>query len=452
MIKDAIKSIMISLLLILFLWLASVSTTSSMINLDSNSNAKTTGSLQIIKIVDVTTDSKGFAARNEDFVSSLSELHDLSNDDLNWHLMSGSAAFIPSLKVNILTERLFYNIDPKDGHHSSVECSFILCTPWAKDWTKQVGLGVVLRENEEMIRYYSRQFEGPEDARIIYNQEKDEINLNYNALTPIGDRQMFSSSIKFYREGHAIKSKTKESLVHLKHRKGYRAKTEKNWTPILIKDELYYVYSLFPLRIIKCDPKFVANNSSDDLKSGVCTVKFGGKIVSNDAQTGSLRGGTNWIEHSPGVYFSLGRTRITHRKCQFAIYRPNLVVLKFKIDPNTAEYSNPKKISFSSAITKFDKALFDLYAKKRPTIDDKCDDEAILTPGSISQWTGMSAADVADVVISVNDDMNVMLRIKGFGRAVQNVLDSLKYSMVVKNDTSVDEAARDLANYVNKTF
>ena len=162
--------------------------------------------LQIVQIKDVTSNVTEFSMKNLDFYRSMSARHGSSDYILNWHLMSGAAAYIPTLDSNILFERLFYSLDNGKGHRSTVDKSFIVYTPWAKDWSFPSGPTKILSVNETAGSLYvddlglnSRINEGPEDPRVIYNHEKDEININFNALTPNEDRQMFGSTIEFHR-------------------------------------------------------------------------------------------------------------------------------------------------------------------------------------------------------------------------------------------------------------
>lgn len=439
-----------------------------------------TSYLEVLQIIDITSTGNDFLSRYVDFYRNMSLRHGAPNYKLNWHFMSGAATFMPKFNSNILFERLFYSLDAGKGHRSIVDKSFVVYTAWSSDWKYQVSPTQLLQVNETAGSMYtddliqpSRIMEGPEDPRVIYNPEKDEINLNFNALTPIEDRQMFGQSIKLYREGHAIKYNKTESLIQFEHVEGYRAVTEKNWVPILIKGELHYIYSLSPLRIINCEveseiisPKEKKKKRKEIKKSKdissykkVCRVKFNGEPVDSGTQTGALRSGTNWVEHSPGVFFSLARTRIMHEKCSHAIYRPHLIVLRFNVHSKSDEYSDPHIISVSEPIVDFDERLFELYTKKGMSSGDKCDDQAVLTPGSISNWTGMTKdenSDVADIVISINDDMNAVIRIKGFGQAVQKAIESapsMKQTRTIsKKGTLVVRAEREMKKFVEKSF
>lgn len=438
-----------------------------------------TSFLELLQISDVTSIGNDLLSRNVDFYRNMSLRHGAPNYKLNWHFMSGAATFVPKLNSNILFERLFYSLDAGKGHRSIVDKSFVVFTQWSSDWTYPLAPTQFLKVNETVGSMYtddlvqpSRTMEGPEDPRVIYNIEKDEINLNFNALTPIEDRQMFGQTINIFRDGYELKYEKLEPLVQFEHPKGYRADTEKNWVPILIKGELHYVYSLSPLRILKCNveqeisAKNLPKNSKDsELKKDVsqykkvCRVQFKGEAVDSGSQTGALRSGTNWVEHSPGVYFSFVRTRIMHKKCSYAIYRPHLIVMKFNIDAKTGAYSDPHLISVSEPITVFDSKLFDLYVKKGLATGNKCDDEAVLTPGSISHWTGISQnedSDIADVIISINDDMTALLKIRGFGQAVQKAIDSApsfrQSRKISKKGTLVVKAEREMKKFVEKSF
>ena len=65
----------------------------------------------------------------------------------------------------------------------------------------------------------------------------------------------------------------------------------------------------------------------------------------------------------------------------------------------------------------------------------------------------MENGDFADVVISVNDDMNVILRVEGFGAVVEHALKQQETSG--KSDqkkNSAAEADRLMVSYIHKEF
>ena len=444
-------------------------------SLDTQSNTPI-DRIILIRLQEITSTEDGFVSKHTDFYRNLSLRHGAPNYKLHFHFMSGAAVYLPAQQKNILFERLFYSLDPGKGHRAIVDKSFVVYTPWTSNWTAPLGTPQLLPINETVGSIYiddvknkTRCMEGPEDPRAIYDEALDQVHLNFNILTHSDDRQMFGKSFKFVtnttddnEEGEdSIQVSGTSRLTQFQHTKGYRAGTEKNWVPIMIAGELHYVYSLSPLRIIRCESSTTESASAASTKDEVtdhkkiCTVQFKGEPVGSGSQTGALRSGTNWIEYAPGVFFSLARTRFMHKKCKYGLYRPHLLVLRFEIDAQGA-YTKPRIIYASEPITRLDDQIFQLYAERGLASGEKCDDRAVLTPGSISKWTGMNADDVTDVVISVNDDMNVLLQLQGLGSVVQSALEaepSLKKSRFLTRKNSVtSKAEREMKKFIEKSF
>lgn len=446
--------------------------------------------LNMTQLLDVTGNEMSFISSHTDFYRNLSLRHGAPNFKLNFHFMSGAAIYHSQLDQNILFERLFYSLDEGKGHRAIVDKSFVLYTPWTSDWTAPSGPSQLLPVNETAGSIYADDFgnttrcmEGPEDPRVILDEGRDQVHVNFNIMTPSSDRQMFGKSYSIdelttgEREDDSetekensphLKIQPVEKLTQFQHAKGYRAGTEKNWVPIMIQGELHYVYSLAPLRILKCQlpTTETANAASAGGKSPkredvtdykkICTVQFKGEPVDSGSQTGALRSGTNWVEFSPGVYFSLARTRFMHKKCSYGLYRPHLIIMRFEVDSKSGAYSKPRIIYASEPITRFDDQIFQKYLNRGLGNGDKCDDRAVLTPGSISHWTGMEDGDRADVIISVNDDLNVMLRFTGMGAAVQAALNAeptTKKSRFMSGKNAVTvKAEREMKKFIEKSF
>lgn len=465
-----------------------------------NSSPSLIDKIVLKHLQDISGNEINFVSRHRDYYQNLSLRHGAPNFKLHFHFMSGAAVYLPDLQKNILFERIFYSLDPGRGHRTIVDKSFVIYTPWSTDWSVPLASPKLLPVNETAGSIYiddnsnkTRCMEGPEDPRVIYDEVKDEVHANFNMLTHNDDRQMFGKSFKFVSDNDDVSfasatdsvspSLSSSSqltsddisvieashLTQFQHAKGYRAGTEKNWVPILIQGELHYVYSLSPLRILKCsepensDSEGSSTSESDNIKDKVtdhrkiCTVQFKGESVHSGSQTGALRSGTNWIEFSPGVFFSFARTRFMHKKCDYGLYRPHLLVLRFEIDTKAGgAYTKPRIIYASEPITRFDDEIFNLYVKRGFASGSKCDDRAVLTPGSITRWTGMDGGDVADVIISVNDDINVLLKLEGLGAIVQAALDSepnLKKSrFLARKNAITSKAEREMKKFIEKSF
>lgn len=431
----------------------------------------TTGQLEMWNVRDVSANLVEFVATHGDFYRDMSARHGSPNYKLHWHVMSGSGFYHDSVGKNILLERLFYSLDPGKGHRTIIDKSFIAYTPWDANWTMPLAPTQILHVNETAGSIYfddlttrTRPMEGPEDTRVIFNPEKETVHLNFNMMTPNGDRQMFAQSVWMNVTSDDYEYRKTEPLVQFEHEKGFRAQTEKNWVPIIIQGHVHYLYSLAPLRIILCEREGTSHDAFEkrDEKNDVtsykkrCHVKYKGDPVSVGSQMSALRSGTNWVEFSPGVYFSFARTSIRYEKCAYAIYRPNLVVLKFNIRPENGEYVDPRIIYVSEPIVRFDSRIFALYDQEGLSNGDKCDDRAVLIPGSIPRWTGMENGDSTDVIFCVNDDMTVLAQMHGVGATVQAALDaepSLKQSLAMtRKGTLAARAEKETRRFAEKSF
>ena len=446
--------------------------------------------LSAFLIKDITSNVSEFTARNRDFYRNMAARHGSPNYTLHWHFMSASNAYLSDIHQNILFERAFYSLDPTRGHRGTIDKSFIVYSQWAEDWSEQLSFPRFLDVNETAGSIYfddfsgkTRVMEGPEDAKVIYDPDTQKLILNFNMLTPSSDRQMLTQEVEVLTidrnssnpdvitdqiaaantdKYEYFMAKT-EPLMQFEHDNGHRESAEKNWVPIIIQGEVHYLYSLFPLRIIKC----VADDATDKLNFNpdkdvtgamkTCTVKFNGPVVGGSRQTGPVRSGTNWVEYSPGLYFSFARTRVSHKKCSgYALYRPNLVLLRFDVDKNTEEYANPRIIYISEPITKFDDEIFALYSKTGLSNGNKCDDRAIITPGSITRWIPKDGdgSDELDLVVGVNDDINVVVRLMGVDEAINNALikePSLKKCQkLAKKGTLMKKAQKSMTEFIER--
>ena len=271
-----------------------------------------------------------------------------------WHVLSASAAtFIPELGANFVFERLFYSYQSLRGSRARVERNFILVTPWDLYWNRPLMSPAVLRLPSEAngaiystrkqtkrgsSRLRTRSFEGPEDTRVSTDFTNRTVILNFNIRTPLlPGRQMFGLSLTFDElQRWALPAPfisaspkplagilSEAPLVQFTHADGFRHRLEKNWTPLVFKGQLYYVYSLSPLRVLQCSHTLsrevtvadLLQNELDPNHGAVdsCVVAFGGEAVGEGMQSGGLRGGTNWLEFGPpgsGIFFGLARSHV----------------------------------------------------------------------------------------------------------------------------------------------
>jgi hypothetical protein len=89
--------------------------------------------LTAIKVKEVTAKKTEFLALHDDFVRNLASRHNRTASKMVWHFLSGAAVYIPKFDINFLFERVFYSFDNGKGHHTSVEKSFLIYTPWDRE-------------------------------------------------------------------------------------------------------------------------------------------------------------------------------------------------------------------------------------------------------------------------------------------------------------------------------
>ena len=89
--------------------------------------------------------------------------------------------------------------------------------------------------------------------------------------------------------------------IELKIRNFTLGDTEKNWSPFVKDNNLYFVYNYDPLIILKYD-----NNSND----GTCDIVYQQIPLPIDTSTKYLRGGSNLIKYKDDLYISLCHSRL----------------------------------------------------------------------------------------------------------------------------------------------
>ena len=157
---------------------------------------------------------------------------------------------------------------------------------------------------------------GPEDQRVI--QVQSDIIIVFNMLDENAQRRMY------------IYNFTNRQITKLKVNEFELQKTEKNWCPLVIDDELHFVYRLNPLRILKCT----------DLETGICEIVHD-EDTSQEGIGNSPRGGTEFKLWRWPLYVGFAHSHDP--------WRPQLVVLdveSFKVvhAGSTFNVPQPKEV------------------------------------------------------------------------------------------------------------
>jgi FkbM family methyltransferase len=233
---------------------------------------------------------------------------------------------------------------------------------------------------------------GPEDPRIVLD-ENNQMFLSFNMIDVDKRRKIWSYDIftnyqaPFYIQNH-------QSL-----------KVEKNWTPFIKDNKLYFVYSYNPLKVLQCPNR-----------KGAC------KFISNPQssyQSGVLRGGTQLVKFRDSDYFvGIARTTISCHKCQ-RFYRPHIVVLSTNLEKfHLAYVSEPLMLDNIPMFASY-------YMLQNRSSPDFCDGIIrIMTPGSIIDWKWPD--DKLTFTLSINDKRSFIVSITGIGKVLQDIIFAIK--------------------------
>jgi beta-1,2-mannosyltransferase len=265
---------------------------------------------------------------------------------------------------------------------------------------------------------------GPEDPRVILeNVEDAEPVIVFNMIlnAPRNPRAMW-----LYRP-------FSNTTAVLTIRGEERKPTEKNWAPFFHNDDdsdgedgisrapmtdLHFVYSLHPLRVLKCT-----------IEDGACDWVFQQEVprvlaVSHDDPHGEMRGGTNFVRvpiqgvSGLRVYAGFPRTHLNFCNAG-ATYRPELVLL--------AGFGTSFHIAFASTALTFNLSR----------ADNACGEGRMLIPGGILRWDYAHRQDKLDLLLSVSDAQNRVVQIYGLLRFIRK----MPYFAKMSRGTSLTDEA-----------
>lgn len=174
------------------------------------------------------------------------------------------------------------------------------------------------------------------------------------------------------------------------------SRTEINWIPLDVRGELYFTYSLDPLRVLKCDPR-----------TGYCQFVFEQK--GSDQHPFSydidhLRGGTPWQLYRYPYYISVGHSvTVEHSPDKKSHYNTHILVLC--VQPWRLVYVS-RRMFFNSD-----------FMNSVPIVRNHTISQPFFYPSGIIMWSD----DVVDVSGHLNDFSGHVIRIEGIEKLVDEV-------------------------------
>lgn len=217
-------------------------------------------------------------------------------------------------------------------------------------------------------------FKGPEDPKVILKRNKyvEEPIVVYNI-----DDDVVKSRKMFAFHPH----RKSDPYVRLLLENHPMRHSEKNWTPFfqdnieesrLSRGWIYFVYTFFPLEIMRCS-----------LNDGSCNMIFQGETIgtTKDIDFGGMRGGTQYVK-LPGVlpelegkhiWLGFPKLHISGCGCGGQFYRPMLSIL---VESNGVYYQELMVPAFT----------FDYDVLSWSLEGTQCKGTNIMSPNSIAYW------------------------------------------------------------------
>ncbi|XP_064652479.1 uncharacterized protein LOC135503084 isoform X1 [Lineus longissimus] len=220
-----------------------------------------------------------------------------------------------------------------------------------------------------------QQFSGPEDPRLI--QVGDTVYVVFSMVLN-----------KFYLTGFFVWDFIERKLFRPTIKNFKLRSSEKNWSPIVLNGTLHFVYTLFPLRVVKCN-KFLR-----------CEFIFQdtGNYAADHA---ALRGGTPFEKYRGNYYVSMAHTSISGS--QGRELNAHLVLLRI----------DQWHIVYVSDVFKIDQAIL------------KTTGHPFWTSRTFLYPTGIIVEndDVIDVAVNIGDTRCYMIRVSGLKALFDNVIE-----------------------------
>ncbi|KAK5017388.1 Beta-mannosyltransferase 1, partial [Cryomyces antarcticus] len=337
----------------------------------------------------------------------------------NWARLAGSSVWLPDFEVYLAVTRVIY-VPGGVLHWPTI--SFIRGQMFDKDWNHMENY--TISWNGEKVTFpvvfeipvtweKGDIFFGPEDPRIILEEgvegAEPVIIFNMRFDPPEWPRAMW------------IHRPFSNFTTVLTIRNDDGNGVEKNWAPFFHTDpdlsanpnrlpnqQLHFVYSFKPLRILRCH-----------LLNGYCSWVFEQKIPDQFALRhgdthGDMRGGTNFMpvpmKTHPGirVYVGFPRTHIDWGCEPNSTYRPELVIM--------SSVGSNFHIVYASDAIDFGHAVLDETALR-----NSCAEGHILIANSISRWDLSNGQDIMTLSLTVADKTVQITRLHGVGTFIQRL-------------------------------
>lgn len=208
-------------------------------------------------------------------------------------------------------------------------------------------------------------------------------------VDPTYDHQISGRLHLYDMDKHIKRKLTLDTKLH---------RTEINWIPLDVRGELYYTYTLDPLRVMKCN-RTTAECHFIYKQEGTNQNPF---VYSID----HLRGGTPWVLYKYPYYISVGHNVLVTNQPHhdYSIYNSNLLVMC--VDPWRLVYAS-RNILYNAT-----------WVTSKPIIRTQTIIASFFYPSGLIKRSD----DIIDVSGHLNDAAGYILRFRGIQELMRSVM------------------------------
>ncbi|CAH1784812.1 unnamed protein product [Owenia fusiformis] len=204
------------------------------------------------------------------------------------------------------------------------------------------------------------------------------------------------------------------------------AKIDSNWSPLVVDDFLHFVYTMDPLRILKC----LKDEHMDIICHFVTSLDTTLQKYPFDIREDILRGGSPFLPYKKSYFISVAHSTLSYvagdQSQQSPIYGTNIILLKVY----------PFRIIYVSGPLKIHPRIYDNIPLVRKHF----------LPAAFFYPTGLIVenGDTIDIGIHINDYRAFIIRVTG----IEKVLDEAIVLDSMSNDSMETDRPRYIQNFV----
>ncbi|XP_013380179.1 uncharacterized protein LOC106151431 [Lingula anatina] len=229
---------------------------------------------------------------------------------------------------------------------------------------------------------------GPSDGRLV--KVGSHLWLSFYMCMKIAGKETGHLYLWEYNQNYVMKPTIKNYTM---------TTIDSNWSPLDIEGTLYYIYTLDPLRVLKCDSKLSCAFTFKTENADQYPFKLEDDV---------LRGGSPFDLYKWPYYLCMGHARVLKKSNGHSVYTANLVLLSVLPVPRIVFVSSPIHVQ---------PTILDV-----PIIRGSFIDDPYIYPLSLI----IEDLDTLMVGVTINDNRAAVIRVRNVKNILQEAMDTDK--------------------------